>query len=60
MNETATLQITDALGRKLKEQKIMRNDNSSFSVDIKDLAKGVYHLLLQGSIGVRQQKSLNL
>ncbi len=56
INETATLQITDAIGRKFKEEKIALNGSTSFSVDIKDLAKGVYHLLLRSSTGMQQGK----
>jgi hypothetical protein len=59
-NETATLQITDALGRRLNEEKISLNGSTSFSVDIKDLPKGVYHLLLRSSTGLYQHKFLKL
>ena len=49
-NETATLQIVDASGRKLKEKKINLNGNTSFSIDIKDLPKGVYTILFKSKV----------
>ena len=56
INEVATIQIIDAVGRKLKEEKITLNASSSFSIDIEDLAKGIYHLLLRSSSGIQHQK----
>jgi hypothetical protein len=60
INQAATLQITDVIGRKLKEEKISSSGSSPFSIDIKDLAKGVYHLLLQSPAGIQQQKFVKL
>lgn len=51
-NENAMLIITDMTGRKVKQQKINGSGNTSFSIDIDDLPKGTYNLLLKG-------KSLN-
>ena len=45
-NENATIQIIDATGKKLKEQKVTLNGNTSLSFDIKNLPKGMYNLLL--------------
>ena len=56
INENATLEITDATGRKLKEEKIILNGSTSFSVDIKDIPKGVYYLLFQSSSKIQQRK----
>lgn len=56
INEIATLQIIDVTGRKLKEEKIHLNGNSSFSINIKDLPKGVYTLLLKSKTKQEHQK----
>jgi hypothetical protein len=46
-NEMATIQIVDATGRKMKEEKITLNGNASVSIDINNLKKGTYILLLR-------------
>ena len=55
-NDFTTLQIFDAGGRKLKEEKVMLNGNASTSIDIKDLPKGVYNLLLKSKTVNEHQK----
>jgi uncharacterized delta-60 repeat protein len=45
-NENATVQIVDAGGRKLKEMKVFLNGETSFSVDVSNLPKGVYNLIV--------------
>lgn len=55
VNEMATIQIVDATGRKLKEEKITLNGNTSFSIDINNLSKGIYSLLLK-SKSINEQK----
>jgi hypothetical protein len=47
--EAATLQITDGIGRKLKEEKITLNGSQTFSINIAGLHRGIYHLSLKGS-----------
>ena len=48
INQDVSIQITDGVGRKLREEKITLNSNTSFSIDIRDLPKGIYYLLLKG------------
>ncbi len=45
-NENALVQIVDFGGRKLKEMKVFLNGNTSFSVDVSNLANGMYNLIL--------------
>ena len=45
-NENAIVQIVDGSGRKLKEMKVFLNGETSFSVDISNLPKGIYNLIL--------------
>ena len=45
-NERATFQIMDATGRKLQQGKITLNRNTSFSIYINNLPKGIYNLQL--------------
>jgi hypothetical protein len=45
-NENAIVQIIDAAGRKLKEMKVFLRAETSFSVDIRNLPRGMYHLVL--------------
>lgn len=47
LNEDAILQIIDIIGRNVKEEKINLKGSASVSVDISDLLKGTYHLLLK-------------
>jgi trimeric autotransporter adhesin len=54
-NESITLQIIDMTGRKVKEEKIQLNGNTSVSVDINNLPKGTYNLLLK-SKSINEQK----
>ncbi len=54
-NETATLQITDAAGRIVKQEKIQLNGNTSFSVEVVSLSKGKYYLVLQRKQGKEVQ-----
>jgi len=46
-NETAIFQVTDASGRRLKEVKVYLNGNTSFSININTLSKGIYNLQLR-------------
>jgi ELWxxDGT repeat protein len=55
-NETATLEITDMSGRKVKEEKIQVNGNTSVSFDITNLQKGTYNLLLKSKFMYEQKK----
>lgn len=45
-NEKGVFQISDAVGRKLNEVVIFLKSNTSFSIDINSLPKGVYNLQL--------------
>jgi len=45
-NKNATFEIIDAVGRKLKKIQILLNGKTSFSVDISNLPKGIYNLIL--------------
>jgi hypothetical protein len=54
-NEKATIQIIDMSGRKVKEEKITLNGTTTVSVDINNLPKGTYNLLLKGS-SINEQK----
>jgi hypothetical protein len=55
-DENATLQIVDAAGRKMKEEKITLNGNTSISVSINNLPKGAYRLLLKSKSKNEQEK----
>ncbi len=46
-NEIATVQITDAAGRLMKQQKAALTGNTFLSVDVTSLPKGTYYLILQ-------------
>ncbi len=54
-NDFAALQVFDASGRKLKDEKIILNGNS-YQLNIKDLPKGVYDLLLKSKVINKHQK----
>ena len=54
-SENALLQIIDITGRKVKEEKISLNGTTSVSVDINNLSKGTYNLLLKGN-SINEQK----
>ena len=45
-NENATFEIIDAVGRKLKKIQILLNGKTSFSIDVSNLPKGIYNLIL--------------
>lgn len=47
VNENAVIQIIDINGRKIKQAKVALNGSTSFSVDIRNLPKGTYSLLLR-------------
>jgi pimeloyl-ACP methyl ester carboxylesterase len=55
-NDLTALQIFDAGGRKLKEEKVVLNGNATHSINIKDLPKGVYNLLLKSKTINEHQK----
>ena len=46
-NEKVTFQISDAVGRKIKELYVSLNGNSSFAIPIAQLPKGIYTLQLR-------------
>lgn len=48
-NGKAILQIIDVNGRKVEEQRINLNGTTSVAIDINDLPKGTYNLLLKSS-----------
>ena len=45
-NENTVVQIVDGGGRKIKETKVFMNGETSFSVDISNLPRGIYNLIL--------------
>ncbi len=55
-NESATIQIIDRTGRKVREGKITLNGNTTFPVDINNLPKGTYTLLLKNKSLNEQKK----
>ena len=54
-NEAATLVISDVLGKKLRSAKVILNGNI-FTLDISDLRKGTYNLVLFNSKGIETQQ----
>lgn len=55
-NENALIQIFDLSGRIVKEQKIVLNGNSSLSLDISNLPKNIYNLILKRNAKIEQQR----
>ena len=55
-NENAVIQIVDLTGKKVKEQKIFLNGNTSLSIDISNLPKSIYNLILKRETKTEQQK----
>lgn len=55
-NGNAILQVIDITGRKLKEEKITLNGNTTIFVDINNLPKGTYNLLLKSKTVNVQEK----
>lgn len=55
-NGNAILQVIDITGRKLKEEKITLNGNTTISVNINNLPKGTYNLLLKSKTVNGQKK----
>lgn len=53
---SAVLQIIDAGGKKIKENNIILNENSSFSINVERFAKGTYQLLIKTTTKIFQQK----
>ena len=47
LNETATIQIVDANGIKLKEVLVAKGNSTSVAVDINNLSPGIYNVRLQ-------------
>ena len=45
-NQTASLQITDAAGRIFKDEKVLLNGTTLFSINLQTFPKGKYHLVL--------------
>jgi uncharacterized delta-60 repeat protein len=45
-DENARIQIVDGAGRIIKELKVFLNGQTSFSIDISNVPKGMYHLIL--------------
>ena len=55
-NENAVIQIVDLTGKKVKEQKIFLNGNISLSIDVSNLPKSIYNLILKkGAITEHQR-----
>jgi hypothetical protein len=48
-SEDARLRITDLSGRRVKEQRVLLNGNTSLSIDINNLPNGTYNLFLKGN-----------
>jgi hypothetical protein len=55
-NENAVIQIVDLTGKKVKEQKIFLNGNTSLSIDISNLPKSIYNLISKRETKTEQQK----
>lgn len=56
-NDKNTLvRITDGAGKIVKEQKLVLNGTTSFSIDISSLPKGLYYLTLKDASKIQQQK----
>lgn len=57
-NENASFQIVDITGKKLKEEKIVINGAISISIDISNIPRGTYTLILQKKYRIEQKKFL--
>lgn len=55
-NENAVIQIVDLLGRKIQEQKIVLAGNTSLSLDISNLPKSIYTIILKTETKTERQK----
>lgn len=56
-NDKNTLvRITDGAGKIVKEQRLVLNGTTSFSIDISSLPKGLYYLTLKDASKIQQQK----
>ncbi|MEO7047899.1 MAG: T9SS type A sorting domain-containing protein [Ferruginibacter sp.] len=55
-NENALIQIFDLTGKKVKEQKIFINGNISLSIDVSNLQKSIYNLILKKGTKTEQQR----
>ena len=55
-NENAAVQIFDASGRKVREEKIVLNGTVYFSLHIKNMPKGIYNLILKKQYTMERQK----
>ncbi len=56
LSGSAVLEIIDIAGRKVREEKIIVNAGGTISINIKNLQKGTYNIILQGaSITVRRK-----
>ncbi len=51
-NQHASIQVLDATGRKIKEEKV----DGNISIDIKDLPAGIYTLVLKNQLKTEQQR----
>ncbi len=56
-SEKALLQIIDITGRNVKEEKISLNGTTSVAVDVNNLPKGTYEVILKGN-SINEQKKL--
>ena len=54
----AALYVTDAIGRKVREQKVVLNGAGSYTIDVANLASGMYVLVLDMESGKWEQKFL--
>jgi hypothetical protein len=55
-NEIATMQLIDAAGRVMKQQKVQLSGSASFSFDVQTLPQGKYYLILHLKAGKQIQE----
>ena len=55
-NEKATITIADAAGRNLRKEQVILNGNTSFSIDLNALPKGIYNLQLHTKAKIETKK----
>jgi hypothetical protein len=55
-DKNTLLRITDGAGKVVREQKVILNGTTSFTIDISTLPKGIYYLTLKDALKIQQQK----
>jgi hypothetical protein len=55
-DKNSLVQITDGAGKIVKEQRIILNGTTSFSIDISNLPRGLYYFSLRSGSKIQQQK----